>query len=489
MNMENQKKWFIYVGDHHEGPFTPDEVFEKQKAGITNDESFVWCEGMGDWQALTQVSELFQELQKRRQREVKVKTEGKAEPKTENRMSAKIDASPNQDSSSPTETHTRKNNGKKIAITLGAGIFVLFALSLGTLAVLSRSSSDEFHSTLRPTLTKMVDRFSFLSGMFKLIPSLNDVKSDELKELEQAAIGVPDLGVKIAIALSIADPNRPFFYISSNLPHKTKFDFYLIGNNETLLNKLQLNTQTTATLHFGFGKTEVVSSDGGQPLPKGEYQVYVTEANDQDESIKSLIASYPPNRANVPLPVQIPNGSHFLYTKTFFLGGERDQTYLTRLKAFHDKVKQNADKEMTELKQYSDTLFSQFSTFTGDFNKIYNAKKATPVMKLNWKKNSETWLQINNQLEQTIQTWTKETLQNEFFYGKAYELVKSSYESMKKLFTMESAYIEKPEDKNTFEIQHGKALSEVREANDLLKAKIDLIFNAPKSPSGLPTRE
>ena len=483
--MEIQKKWFIYVGDHHEGPFTPKEIFEKLKANPNNPEdNFVWCEGMGDWQPLPQVNELNQEVQKLKQQNLEKQNESKSDPASASEKTGVYQINPK-----PASNKSKTKNSKKSMVIFFASLIGLVLIGFGSLAAMSRSNSEEFHATLRPTLHKVVNQFPFLSNLFKLVPSLNDVKPDELKELEAATLGAPDANVKIAFALSQSDPNRPFFYISSNLPNKTKFDVYLIGNRETLLNKLQYNTQSTSVLNVGFGRTEVILAEGGQPLPKGEYQVVVTEASEQDDSIKNELTNYPSNRANLSLPPQIPAGVHFLFSKNYFIGGERDQTYLTRLKAFHEKIKQNAEKEITELKQYSDTLYSQFNTFTGDFNKIYSSKKPTPAMKLNWKKNSETWMQINSQLEQTIQTWTKETLQNEFFYGPVYEMVKSSYESMKKLYQLESNYLDSPGDKNAFEIQHGKVLSESRDANELLKSKVEMIFKAPISPSGLPTRE
>jgi hypothetical protein len=59
MNIENEKKWFVYVGDHHEGPFNANEVNEKKTAGLVNDESYVWCEGMSDWVMLSNPFRLF----------------------------------------------------------------------------------------------------------------------------------------------------------------------------------------------------------------------------------------------------------------------------------------------------------------------------------------------------------------------------------------------------------------------------------------------
>src|SRR5690606_37503415 len=152
----------------------------------------------------------------------------------------------------------------------------------------------------------------------------------------------------------------------------------------------------------------------------------------------------------------------FLFTRTFFIGGGRDDTYLTRLKAFHEKVKQSADREVQELKQYTDTLQMQFSSLTTEFGKMYRIRKLTHRQRAIWNKTTASWQQINGQMDQTIQTWTKETLQNEFFYGKTYELVKGAHDAIQKLFKVESSYIEQPSDRAGFEIEHGKALSEAR---------------------------
>jgi hypothetical protein len=57
MNTVSEKKWFVYVGDHHEGPFSLADVREKMTAGLVTTESFVWAEGMPDWKAMSEVSE------------------------------------------------------------------------------------------------------------------------------------------------------------------------------------------------------------------------------------------------------------------------------------------------------------------------------------------------------------------------------------------------------------------------------------------------
>jgi hypothetical protein len=495
MNMEIQKKWFVYVGDHHEGPFSVDEVRQKQIAGVVGKDSYVWAEGMADWQMLSQVQELANELSALHQKTQYLASQSENEVRKS--ISPKADLTNGTGSYRTLTSAEAKNSanlkrsgapvGKMIGIVAGT-LVVLFALSVLGLAMVSRTSNDELHTAFRPTLVSMVDRFPFLSSTFRLVPQFTDLKPEDQKELEDAQVGLPENGVKLAIALSKNDPNRPFFYLSSNLPHGTKLDALLIGNNETLLNRLQYNTQVPVVLQHGIGKTEILLAEGGQPLPKGEYTLFVSESNDQDEAIAHAFADYTPSRVQTKMTL-VPSSSHFLFSKTVFIGGERDQTYLTRLKAFHDKVKANAERELLELKQYADTLQLQYTTLTTEFGKVAKNSKISPAAKANWKRSTTQWQQINAQLEQTISTWTKETLQNEYFYGKVYELVKSAFESLKSLYTLENNYVDAPSDPTSFQIQQGKALSEAREAMDVLRAKVELILKAPKTSSGLPTRE
>jgi len=471
MNPEIQKKWFIYIGDHHEGPFSIEEMSARQKAGQVKSESYVWCEGMADWQVLSSVTELDLELKKREQTAPE-----KSKTATQTSSASVSDSKP-------------KNRAKRALTGIGV-LIAIGVLSIGGLSVLSRFGSDDIHAAIRPLIVNAVDRFPMLSGLFKLVPNLSDIRPEQQVELEDAQVGLPDTGVKLAFALSQSDPSRPFFYISTNLPDRAKIDFYLIGNGETLLNRLQFSTHATVVTHHGFAKTDVFSADGGQPLPKGEYRVFVTESADQIPALQSKLEQFPPNKIQMKLPEGIPSDHRFLFAKTVFLGGARDETYLTRLKAFHEKVAQNAEKEVVELKQYSDTLQLQLATLTNGFSKL-KGKKPTPRNRQAWKKSTETWEQINAQLDQTIQTWSDETLQNEFFYGKIYGLVKSAYGSVKSLFALENSYFESkpPLNPGAFDIQYGKTLSETRDAIDLLRNKVDLILKAPKTTSGLPTRE
>ena len=467
MNSELQKKWFVYLSDHHEGPFNAVELSQKQKNGSVTHQSYVWSEGMTDWKPLAEVNELANDLKK---------------------LDSLTIVSPAAEKKATNKIKVPSRHSKplvKIAAIVG-GICFLFIFSL---ALLSRTGSEDLLTFIRPTLNNIINRAPFLSPLFRLMPNSGDLKPEARKEMEDALIGSAQNGVHIAATVSQTDPNRPSIYIATNLPDHTKFDVYLIGNSDTLLNRLQYQTQLVINTNRGVGKSDVLLSDDGQAIAKGEYQVWVTEAQEQDNAIKDLLSNLPVSRPNGALPTFLPNSAKLVLSKTFFIGGAKDDAYLTKLKAFHEKIKQNSEKELVELRQYADTLTLQYQTLTGEFDKILKLKKPSDSQKNNWKNTSKQWLEINNQLEQTIQTWSKETLQNEFFYGNAYELVKSAYDSIKNLFAIENGYLEKPEDRSAFQIQHGKAVSESKQSLDQLKSKIEIILKAPKSSNGLPKRE
>ena len=326
MNIENEKKWFIYVNDHHEGPFSVNELEGKKKTSSITDESYVWCEGMNDWLMISEVKELTVELKKLENQEFSAKATQAPAQTTFKKAPAKA----------PVQKESKKKSSK-LPLYLVLTVFVILFLTLGTLSGLSRFAPESVHVKIRPALNKLTDKIPALSPLFHLMPSLSDLTDTDQVELEQALHSPPDAGVRITIALSQNDLNRPVFYVSTNLPDQTKFDVLLVGNPETLLNKLQYSGQNSVTTAFGLGKTETFLADGGQLIPKGEYQVIVNESSDQPENVRAALSSLPPVKPAQKLPNQASQVAHFVVTKTYFLGGPRDETYLTRLKQFHEK--------------------------------------------------------------------------------------------------------------------------------------------------------
>ncbi|MBU6374853.1 MAG: DUF4339 domain-containing protein, partial [Bdellovibrionales bacterium] len=58
MDGSHDNKWFVYMNDHHEGPFSMATLQAKLQSGEFNRTQYVWREGMSDWQPVSQVREL-----------------------------------------------------------------------------------------------------------------------------------------------------------------------------------------------------------------------------------------------------------------------------------------------------------------------------------------------------------------------------------------------------------------------------------------------
>lgn len=541
MNTENEKKWFVYVGDHHEGPLSEAEVYQRKQKGQVNPDSYVWREGMADWVLLSQVTDLTQAMEALKAAEpppsakphlelaptpepetpgmptdAHPETVGNGSESTErhdgpeilqgNHSESSTDFEPLVNASPAAEAKAARLHQAKLApntsrakqvankvlyafaATLSIGVSLLIFALVG-LVLGSRSNNTKIHTRIRPLIERVTEKAPYLRPAFKMTPSLSDVSAEDMGDLESARVTGPENGVRIGIGLSDAEPTRPAFYITTNLPNRTKFEILIVGNPETLLNRLQYSSQVTVTPHYGFGKSEAFLTENGQALPKGDYRVYVFESADQPEAIKSQLEKLTSNRTQEIAGKDVPRSAKFVASRGFFLGGERDESYLTRLKSFHDAIKEKAEKEVVEVKQYSETLAAQHAILTGAFLKVFRGKKIGPPQRSAWEKTVDTWNKIAEQLDQTVQTWSKETLQNEFFYGKAYEAVRNAFQSLRDLVKLESSFVTKPGDRNAFEIQHGKLMSESREALEILKRKVEIMGKSPKTASGLPTRE
>jgi hypothetical protein len=55
MTSSDEKKWFVYIGDHHDGPFSLNDLQGKLTQGAISKASYVWADGMPDWVLMTEV--------------------------------------------------------------------------------------------------------------------------------------------------------------------------------------------------------------------------------------------------------------------------------------------------------------------------------------------------------------------------------------------------------------------------------------------------
>lgn len=509
MDGYEEKKWFVYMGDHHEGPFSLSDVQVKLSLGSVSAASYVWAEGMGDWKLITEVPEFgpmtaaaAQPLPVTAPPEARVEL---ATPQQAIRSQTPILA-PTRSVSVEFTVGARDPN--KTAPLLPrkrfgrSWIYFLLIAGLGAAAYTgqldplfenpaAKAVGGTVMSALHPTLLQISERFPAVSKWISPIPAIEDVSPAEYKDLKEASTGnLAETGPKVAIAMSTADPTLPVFYVSSNLPDGTMIEIFLEGVGETLLNQLGHSSHHKVVLRKRLGKSEAIRQPDGKPLAKGQYEIYAVDAEQQPDETRSTINALPPLNAKVPATVS--KGFHILATRSYFLGGAKDDTYSTRLKEFHDRLKEKTKTELTELRQYAETLQSQLNASLTKFATTRAPAKAkpSPAKKKDWATFHASFSGMATQIKDSFAKLSPEALKTDYFYGMLYERTVNTFKSLETLHETQNSYFTNPPaDLSTLEIKLSQLQSEASSSVAALITKIDQAEKLPPSAGGMPSRE
>jgi hypothetical protein len=553
----NEKKWFVYLGDHHEGPFSLAEIQAKIAQSQVSTANYVWAEGMTDWKPMTAVPEFEALLNTEAQAAAESSPTIDSSPSIEfvqpqepsieipQPSRAEITPAPAGEAPPASSTHTATATALepadeplspavpanemtyKVDLTQSSGVeveapapapvakaraprkppssgfkwvVVLLliaalggAIATGTLdPVLQSPAVKAAQQTLKdfaqPHLLTLSDKVPAIRKWVSPIPALDDVAPEEYEDLKQAASQKIEEGPKLAVAVSTADLFAPTFYIASNLPDGAVIDVYVEGVPDTLLNQLSFSGRTQATIDKKLGKSGPVRFADGKPLPRGQYIVYATEGAQQPDAVNALLGGVPPVSAQ--LPPTLPVGLRLLASKTVFLGGAKDATYESRLKEFHDKLRDKASTELAELKQLSATIEQQLSNTSAKYSQLRKgAGKPTAAARKGWSDFHGQWAKFEAQLRESYDKWTEQALATDYFYGSLYTLAKSAGDAVAKLHQLQSDFFAGKVDPKTFDIQRGSAVSIAEGAVIALKTKISQAENLAPTPNGMPRRE
>lgn len=497
-----EKIWFVYVGDHHEGPFTVREIQQKIQEGKVARDAFVWKEGMGDWKPMAEVSEFQAPSTPAPASPLAVKFTPAAAPllqESDDLGAAKKSlsytlgakgATPHEEEEVPIEDIPAERPRRRIRVS--KTVVVVAVLGLLSLSLLQGwldpvLNSPALRGTLAPIKLKLVDQFPSLAGIISPLADMPDVDPADHEVLRAAARGlVEQEGGKVAGAVSNSDLIAPQFYVTSNFPDGTVFEIRIIGIAETLLNATEFMATTQATIEKRVGKSDPIRAADGKPLPRGTYQVYIYESANQPPEAAALLSPLAASTARV--AAEVPKGKKVIYVGTQFLGGPKDVTYTQRLKAYHDELKQKATNELADLKQTLATFEAQHTETLQQYAALKLVKnKAQRIQR--WSAFTAKWSAINQQIVSRLQAFTPEVLRNNFFYGGLFELAQTSAAALQKIHALEHEYFTGTVDPKAFDIQHAEAESMVKSSLEALRAKITLAEQIPPSPSGMPRKE
>ena len=520
MDSFNEKKWHVFFAGKQEGPFSLDELRPRfAPGGGLDSATYAWCNGMADWESVTRIADFGEILNPppgdQRTSAIQLPMESKAGPTqpmslepTRSGVVVKAEpvVSPSAGAAGVPLAATAQPPGpakkeKKASVSAG---FVVSLLLIGLAAgggyaaysgkldpVLEnpavKAALVSARDLAQPIIFKAVEKVPALGRFISPLPNLPGVSSDELLDLKEAVLGSPQAdGPRVALALDGTDPLASSFHIVSNLPDGAAFEVRVDGAPDRILNQLSFSSVLKATLEKRIGRTGVLRQPDGRPLPRGEYIVHVFEADQQSEAVAQVLSGFP--AASMKVGASMPQGRKLILKKVFFLGGAQDATFTESLKVFHESIIAKASNERQDTGQYMATLESQLTSTNVLFDKLSKGKIGKSQQK-QWESFHANWSQMDAQLQETFQKWTPEVLQNEYFYGVAYQAIQQAGQAVSKVHGIHHGYFTGSVDKSAFPIQRGEAQSQANFALSALKAKLEQMDRLPKSAAGIPSRE
>lgn len=440
-----EKQWFLYVVDKHEGPFTLKEIEQFIAKGDALPSSFVWREGLADWMMLSELSEFAPG---------KVGTDSTGKPafivpQSQSAAGGQVKVAKSTGTSESAKAlgmsggpSTRRYRWYKstkffifMLLVLGGGVY--HALTIGALDSALRPTGLSGKSLGLPTIASLAPNTAaltpLLSPLKKLIseqvePRLPPALKKYLISVELPA-GIPlnqaeilkgiakediSKGIKAGLAILPGEEANPAIIVVSNAPDATDFTVNLVGKQGTLLNSFGYQQTQHAKIMGHVGQTARFAMDQSKPLPKGEYAVSVQ------------------------------TGGRQLSGMDVFLGGARDASYEERISEFNQRISERIRQSVTELTQIADTLGSMANESAVTFTKTLKIK-APGIRKKQWEAYRGNYSKISAQINELISKAYSDPLPIGNIPS-AYDEAKKVFEITEKLHLTETSVIEGKEE-------------------------------------------
>ena len=484
MRGDQEKIWFIYLSDHHEGPFSVDEILSKLTKGIITEEQYLWKEGMENW-------EPFHSLPAFKPKEVipdppKETPKPQEEPKRispvesitilselptseivplEQESPLMLAEEKTDDIEIPLDEPPPPKTKKRMILALG---FVLLFISLGATYSTWKPMIDSYTIGFSTYLMDIGEAIPVLKNYIKIPLIPQDITKEHQIEFKRIyGLDLDTHGVKADIAFSTIDPLTPKVYLGSNLPDGTKVKLILNGEPATLLNQLQYTKTYEERIFQGVVSFPMFKQASGHPIPQGKYKLTIYETDEQPAEVSQILTQIPE-----PKPLaDFPKGKRLMLEKQVFLAGKDDDTYRTRLRAYHLKVKENSNKELIELKEYLLTLNSQLLESVNTFKSLKGKKNPKNIT--SWNKFSKNWSLFQDQMKKTIAMWNPETLKKTTFHTDLYLQVRELFSQVQKTHDLHQQFFNQKVDLSSFDIQLAQSQTQAALSLQTVKSLIE----------------
>ncbi len=301
---DNEKIWFVKIGNSTNGPFSIEEMKQKVLSGELNPQQEARANGTSTWVPIQNLFSNTQTITTTTTTNIR----NPSTNKSKDELSAFIVLNPDiQDQTSLIDRRVLKraqSEADKVERIAG-------------------SERDKVMSKVLPPPKSKLPLIFFgllfaiiisIYMYFKMaspIPDLKDLTDTELKELKLTAkMSFKNDGPKVATAVSSTSLDKPKFYIATNFSDGTFLELTVRPLSETLLQKPFEAISNKLIIKSSFAESPTITYKGSS-LPIGEYLVEVKPSDSLNP----------------------------LHSKRYFLGGTRDTTYESKLDNYHKQMK------------------------------------------------------------------------------------------------------------------------------------------------------
>jgi hypothetical protein len=446
--MNNQamanKGWFLHIGGQPQGPFTADQVAAKFNEGVVNRDSHVWCEGMPAWSTCKDVPDLASIFSGPSSPPalgvpplasspplVETPSRSGLSGSTSTELSHLIELNPHEvdDTTAAIDPAKLRSAKKEAAVALKTERKITVANSVVGVTSGGSETPRRFKVLILAVpligfaavggavglkLVSVADIKShtlhFVTGLTSTFPALDDVSQDQYENLRAAADSdVKTSGSLATIAISKQSEERPVFYVAANLPDGANLSFQLKADSKSALTDKAIAVRFPLTISKHLAKSPSLHTPDGASFPPGEYTATVVSADEeQPPEVKEILSK-----------------SKLFVTQKFFLGGQKDATFNSKLDQLHQKQK---EKSLVEYKQGAllmSKLEAQVTLASDASQQIQNAKKSAV---------SKLW----NDYDQKWSTGDVEPLEKGVYYPDAFAAIHEIWAQGKKIHELQS---------------------------------------------------
>jgi hypothetical protein len=293
MNINSsEKKWFVYLRNQQEGPFSLEEIESKLKSAQISTATYLWADGMPDWAPLHTALPGMMGLE----------------------MDLKSAPQPPQPIRPAPAVTTRKRslNFKVLGfLALIAASLVVSAMTLPGARTQSLRIISLTAKAAAPYIAQFATSNAALLELVSDIPSLPDIDAAGLSLLRKTSLTQYEKNPATLVIVPVIGSSNHTFYFGSGLPNGTRIEMRFSGIPETLLGSLEASAVLQAEIKNHLARVDLLT-----PLPAGSYRVSVTQ---------------PP------------------FAETLFIG-QKDEAYENGLRDFHAKIRIQASQELMEIR-------------------------------------------------------------------------------------------------------------------------------------------